>query len=216
MRALLASLLLLTAACLPTSEGQAPERPAELVPVELPAGHPPLLPDPEANGGHAGRAPRRLTVAQLRQSLLTTLGTTWSQLDNRAPSLGQADFALVNAESIEPNLVFAKFLEDGAREVCLATAAADLARPARDRVLTAELPPSVTDFTTLAEADVRRNLSALSLRFWGLPFSEAELGTWTQTFQRIATRVKAGNLLRSQAWGTMCVAFLTDPRFLTY
>src|SRR6185312_10998094 len=91
----------------------------ELSPV--PDGHPAItaLPDPELQGGHVGRAPRRITTAQLKSSIRVTTGRDWSQIDNLAASLGQADYALLNAESTETNLVFAKFLEDGAREVCL-------------------------------------------------------------------------------------------------
>jgi len=54
------------------------------------------------------------------------VGRPWASLDSLAPSLGRADYAAINSENIEPNLVFAKFLEDGAREVCMAQAAAEL------------------------------------------------------------------------------------------
>jgi hypothetical protein len=120
--------LLASAAC----SNQAPDAaPAAAVPAQLepvPAGHPPIVapPDPELAGGHVGRAPRRLTTAQLKASIRVTTGRDWSQIDNLAASLGRADYALVNAEATETNLVFAKFLDDGAREVCLAAADADL------------------------------------------------------------------------------------------
>ncbi|MBL9036942.1 MAG: hypothetical protein JNG84_00375, partial [Archangium sp.] len=106
--------------------------------------HPPItaLPDPELNGGHTGRAPRRLTVAQLKQSILITTGTQWSRIDALAASLGQADFALTVSDSTEPNLVFAKFLEDGAREVCIRAAQSDLTKPQVSRVLWPEIANS--------------------------------------------------------------------------
>src|SRR5688572_15662930 len=127
----LALLALLVCGCKPT-----PPEAGELSPVDLP-GHPVhTLPDPELQDGHVRRAPRRLTVAQLKASIFTTTGRQWSQIDNLAASLGRADFAVVASENTEPNLVFAKFLEDGAREVCLGAALADLSRPAAaDRVL---------------------------------------------------------------------------------
>ncbi|MCA2977115.1 MAG: hypothetical protein INH41_27545 [Myxococcaceae bacterium] len=174
------------------------------------------MPDPETNQGHVGRKPRRLTVAQLRESIITTTGRPWSQLDALASSLGQPDYALTVSESTEASLVFAKFLEDGAREVCLATATADLAAASPDaRVLTPGVTVARGDFTTLSDAQVRATLEGLSVRFWGQRLSDDELATWSQTFRAVAARAKAVNQ-PAQAWGAMCVAFMTDPRFITY
>jgi hypothetical protein len=189
---------------------------AELEPV--PEDHPTLapLPDPELSGGHVGRAPRRITVAQLKRSIQITTGRQWSQIDGLAPSLGSADFALVNAEATETNLVFAKFLEDGAREVCLATAQADIdAKNVVDRVLTRELPIDTKDYSKLSVDSVHDNLVYLSVRFWGQPLADAELDTWSASFMRMATRAEAAKK-RREAWGAICVALMTDPRFVTY
>src|SRR3954470_10451210 len=92
-------------------------------------GHPPLTPlvDPDLQGGHAGRAPRRLTVAQLDASITTAVGRRWTGIDAVAATLGKPDFAMTVTEATDPNLVFAKFLEDGARSVCVAQAQADIA-----------------------------------------------------------------------------------------
>lgn len=219
MRALVLALSALTVAgCAKT--GPAPQE-GSLAPVDL-SNHPPIdpLPDPELQGGHVGRAPRRITVAQLKQSILVTTGRQWSQIDNLAQSLGQADFANVSSESIEPNLVFAKFVEDGAREVCLNTAQADLALPnAADRILSPEVPASVTDFTTLGDEVIQKNLVYLSTRFWGQPLGSDELTAWTETFKGVAARAKAigaTTAARRQVWGAMCVGMMTDPRFVTY
>ncbi len=220
MRALLFGVLVL-AAC---SKAPAPaDKVGDLSPIDM-SNHPPItkLPDPDLQGGHVGRAPRRITVAQLKASILITTGRQWSQIDNLAASLGRADYALVNAEAIEPNLVFAKFLEDGAREVCLGAASADLSRPnAADRVLS-PLVPTSTDLTTLPDADVRQNLVYLSTRFWGQPLAGDELDTWLQTFKKLATATKTPvppattAAPRQQAWGGICIALMTDPRFFTY
>lgn len=196
-------------------------------PVEKPAvdgtlevidvGHHPTvkLPDPEQNQGHVGRKPRRITVAQLRESIQVTTGRQWSQINALAPSLVQADFALTVSESTEANLVFAKFLEDGAREVCLAVANADLTRPAADRVLFPDVTITNRDFTMMSDDAIRTNLSYLAVRFWGQPFEAAERDAWMGTFKTIATRAKSINR-PEQAWGSMCVAFMTDSRFITY
>lgn len=219
MRAtLLAAAALLLGACTQKSAdpGLPAPTPAQLDPV--PVNHPSIdpLPDPEAQGGHVGRAPRRISVAQLKASILTTTGRQWSQIDTLAPSLGKADFALVNAESTEANLVFAKFLEDGAREVCLATAAADLTQTDQAlRVLSPEVPVSITDLTKIDAATAKKNLVTLSTRFWGQPLSGAELDTWAATFATLATRAQAAGQKR-QAFGAICVALMTDPRFFTY
>lgn len=197
---------------------QKAEGPAQgtLTPLEAPEAAVVPLPDPDQQGGHVGRAPRRLTVTQLGQSILTTTGRQWSQLANLAPSLGKADFALVNSENTEPNLVFAKFLEDGAREVCVATAVADLAKttPAT-RVLARELPTSLTNLTTLPDDGVRKNLVYLSTRFWGAPLAGAELDRWAAFFKGAASRAQTLNR-REQAFAVTCIALMTDPRFLSY
>jgi hypothetical protein len=198
----------------PANPGDAP---ASLTPVALPSDHPVLtpLPDPEMNGGHAGRAPRRITVAQLKQSIVTVTGRQWSQIDNLAASLGQADYALTVSDSTDPNLVFAKFLDDGAREVCLNVGRDDLNRAQAQRVLWPEVPGTSRDFTTLDDETIQKNLLTLSVRFWGSPFDTAELTAWTDTFKKVAARAKAVNK-PEQAWGSICVAMMTDPRFITY
>jgi hypothetical protein len=210
-------LLLLSAAAACADDPAAPKpRAAELEP--LPDDHPPIqpLPDPELSGGHVGRAPRRITVAQLKASIEVTTGRQWSKIDDLSASLGRADYALVNAEATEPNLVFAKFLEDGAREVCLATAAADLLEPdASKRVLSPEIPADAKDLSKLDDASVRQNMVYLSTRFWGQPLAGSELATWASAYKGIATRAEAAKKKR-EAWGAICIALMTDPRFTTY
>ncbi len=80
--------LLAVAAC---NKPPVADRSGSLTPVDT-GNHPPItmLPDPDLQGGHVGRAPRRLTVAQLKNSILITTGRQWSQIDTLAPSLGAA------------------------------------------------------------------------------------------------------------------------------
>jgi hypothetical protein len=209
-------LLLAAAACGQNEPAATKPRPAELEP--LPDGHPSIdpLPDPELSGGHVGRAPRRITVAQLKASIQVATGRQWSKIDELAGSLGRADYALVNAEATEPNLVFAKFLEDGAREVCLATADADLKEPdASKRVLSREVAADAKDLSKLDDTSVRQNIVYLSTRFWGQPLASTELDTWVTAYKSIATRAEAAKKKR-EAWGAICIALMTDPRFTTY
>lgn len=215
MRTSLLTAVLVLAACT-TKPAEAP-RSGTLEPKGM-GNHPPIipLPDPELQGGHVGRAPRRITVAQLKSSIVTVTGRQWSQIDSLSASLGKADFALVNAESTEPNLVFAKFLEDGAREVCVAAAAADLTTPlAENRVLSPQVPASITDFSKIDAATAKKNLVYLSTRIWGQPLAGAELDTWSSSFLTMAARAQASNKKR-EAWGAICIAMMTDPRFITY
>ncbi|MFY0584160.1 hypothetical protein ACN28S_66450 [Cystobacter fuscus] len=175
------------------------------------------LPDPEQQDGRVGRSARRLTVDQLGASIQTALGQPWSKLNGRAASLGRADYALVNAESTEANLVFAKFLEDGAREVCVARASADLKLTvAKDRVLARTLPDgTVGDLRKLTDAQVRELLVYLSTRFWGSPLQGEELTRWAGFFTKAAARAETIKK-RDQAIAALCIGFMTDSRFLTY
>jgi hypothetical protein len=200
------------------------DRPADLNPVDM-GNHPTVtpLPDPDLQGGHVGRAPRRVTVAQLKNSILITTGRQWSQIDTLSASLGKADFALVNAEAAEPNLVFAKFLEDGAREVCLGTASTDLGKTnATDRILSPMVSATQSDLTMLTDAEVRANMVYLSTRFWGQPLTGDELETWVGSFKLLAAATKTAMAPdtvpapKQQAWGGICIAMMTDSRFFTY
>jgi hypothetical protein len=214
LRLTVLSALVVLSACSKAQPAPTPKA-AELSPVDM-GNHPTILPlpDPDLQGGHVGRAPRRLTVAQLGQSILTTTGRQWSQLNARSASLGQADFALVNAEGTETNLVFTKFLEDGAREVCLAAATEDLAKAsAADRLLSPNLG---TDLAALTDAELTANFGYLSTRFWGQPLKADELTQWISTFRAVAAKANTSAALKKQAWASMCIAMMTDARFFTY
>jgi hypothetical protein len=190
----------------------------QLEPVQNPHGDmtTPPLPDPELQDGRVGRAPRRITVNQLARSVEVAVGRPWTGLEALAPSLGRADYALVNMESTEPNLVFAKFLEDGAREVCIAQATAELtqADPAV-RVLSRTIPGALGDLTKLTDAQVRELLVYQSTRFWGAPLEGDELTRWAGFFTKAATRAETIKK-RDQALAAVCIALMTDSRFLTY
>jgi len=185
---------------------------------QLAPGHPPLTPlvDPDLQGGHVGRAPRRLTVDQLDRSITTAVGRPWTGLAQVAATLGKPDYAMTVTEGTDPNLVFAKFLEDGARAVCVAQAQADLAQTtAANRILANALPDNLTNLTTLTQAQIKANLTYLSLRFWGEPLQGAELDQWATLFTQLAARAQAVGK-RDQALSATCIALITDPRFMSY
>jgi hypothetical protein len=224
-----AALLALASGCTKSEEkATPPPLDGQLEPIPNP--HQPgdfdSLPDPEAQGGSVGRAPRRLTVAQLDAAIFQAVGRRWvtadgrDGIDARATSLGRADYALVASENTEPNLVFAKFLEDGARYVCLEQAKAELAQtdPAL-RTLSRTLPGPWGDLRKLTDAQVREYLVYNSTRFWGSPLSGDELAKWVGLFTQASARVEAlttNPKPRHQALAVVCIAMLTDSRFITY
>ncbi|MBZ4397792.1 hypothetical protein OWM54_15435 [Myxococcus sp. MISCRS1] len=220
---LTAALLALSAGCTKSpDEKSGPTEDGTLEPIANP--HQPgdfdPLPDPEAQGGSVGRAPRRLTVAQLDAAILEAVGRRWVNggdgIDARASSLGRADYALVNSENTEPNLVFAKFLEDGARFVCIGQANDELKlADASKRTLSRTLPDVWGDLRKLTDAQVREFLVYNSLRFWGAPLEGEELDKWATFFTQAAARAETAKR-RSDVLAVMCIAMLTDTRFITY
>ncbi|AGC42400.1 putative lipoprotein [Myxococcus stipitatus DSM 14675] len=224
MRRLLltAALVVLSAGCSKSEEAKSgPTQDGTLEPVANP--HQPgdfePLPDPEAQGGSVGRAPRRLTVAQLDAAIQEAVGRRWGGsdgIDARATSLGRADFALVASENTEPNLVFAKFLEDGARVVCIGQAADEVKlTDASKRTLSRTLPGTWDDLRKLSSAQVNEFLVYNSLRFWGAPLEGEELTKWARFFTQAAARAETAKR-RSDVLAVMCIAMLTDSRFITY
>ncbi|MBZ4415288.1 hypothetical protein [Myxococcus sp. RHSTA-1-4] len=223
-----AALLALASGCMKSEEkATPPPLDGQLEPVANP--HQPgdfePLPDPEAQGGSVGRQPRRLTVSQLDAAIFQAVGRRWvtpsgDGIDARATSLGRADYALVASENTEPNLVFAKFLEDGARYVCLEQAKAEVAQtnPAL-RTLSRTLPGTWGDLRKLTDAQVREYLVYNSTRFWGSPLAGDELTRWVNLFTQAAARVETVTTNpkpRHQALAVVCIAMLTDSRFITY
>ncbi|NOK07590.1 hypothetical protein [Corallococcus exercitus] len=221
-RLLLTALLALATGCTQGSV-DVPAKPvpldAQLDPVPNPHGNTDSidpLPDPEAQGGSVGRAPRRLTVAQLKESIRIAVGMEWDELEARAQSLGRADYALITTENTEPNLVFARFLDDGARKVCIAQAQKDIAQADVSlRTLGRTLPSPMSDLTKLTDAQVNETLVYLSTRFWGAPLSGDELTRYATFFRKAAARAETLKK-RDQALAVVCIAMLTDSRFITY
>ncbi|KFE71392.1 hypothetical protein [Hyalangium minutum] len=231
MRRLVALALIALAPACSKSEDKPlpPPLDGQLEPVPNPHGTVTPLPDPEMQEGSVGRAPRRITVAQLDTSIRTVVGRGWEcpanapsscvDLADVAPSLGKADFANVSTENTEANLVFAKFLEDGARDVCMAQATAELTvTDPNARVLTRTVPTltgTAGNLTQLSDAQVTELLTYLSTRFWGAPLSGEELPKWKNFFTQAAARAETIKK-RDQAFAAMCIAMMTDSRFLTY
>jgi hypothetical protein len=56
----------------------------------------------------------------------------------------------------------------------------------------------------------------LSTRFWGSPLQGEELTRWSAFFTKAAARAEAITNGRDQALAAVCIAMMTDSRFLTY
>jgi hypothetical protein len=191
------------------------ETPGRAVPVEhaeLPPAHPPvLIAEPASGDDHVGRAARRLSVDQLRASLLAATGFTWvaqrnvsdpdsptgttrlpdaDMLEALAATLGRADYLTTTKEGLDPALTFAKLSGDAARSACRASVVADVAIPEahkRERRLLRHVGPQDT-FSSNAPG-VRENLAYLALRFWGrrVDPGDAGLGPLIVLFERAST-----------------------------
>jgi hypothetical protein len=170
-----------------------------------------------------GRNARRLTVDQLAASVLVvTGGIGWVQNFGEGPvdmfdalrsTLGAPDYLTVTSENLEPNLVLAKFLEDGAQQICLAWTAAEQERAPAERTLIAHSDP-----TSVADEDVLTTLRALQLRLYGRVVSaeeDAELSGLLELFQQ-ASGAKGASPNATAGWLAVCIAMLTDPGFVLY
>lgn len=188
----------------------------------LPADHPPINVTEVPAQGFIGRRPTRLSADQLKATLeAVTDGIIWRDTVNGvpdtdvieylAPTLGRPDYAQVTHENLDPNVLMAKFMADGARKVCVDVAARDRTRTASRRILTARVSAADTPQSNL-EA-VTRNIVELRTRFLG----DASTG-----YPQVAPYVKviSDTLARGgtvdDGWLAVCVAMLTDPLFISY
>ncbi len=200
--------------------------------------------DRASSGDHSGRAPRRLSVDQLRGSLLAATGFTWfaqrtvsdpesasgstrvpdaDMLEVLAATLGRADYVTTTKESLDPAVTFAKLASDAARSACRASIDADVQSKGERRIVRFV----GTSDTVASNSDgVTKNLAYLALRFWGRRIEPAdpELRALTQLFDRASTappsRDENGRERNASrppdGWRAVCIAMATDPQFLTY
>lgn len=216
-------------------------------PTMLPAGHPVVpIADPQENGNHVGRPPRRLSVDQLRASLLAVTGYTWvgsrtipdpsaasgtrnvpnaDMLEALAATLGRADFLTTTSHAIDPAVTFSKLASDAARVACRQSVADDVRQAdASRRRLLREVEPTAT----LADGEpaVRSNISYMARRFWGrsLAANSGEVTGLVSVFRTASTTAEERDGSRvtrpagtpADGWRAVCIAMATDPQFLTY
>ncbi len=188
--------------------------------TDLPAG-PDSADTPAADP--PGRAVHRMTIEQLARSIpVVTGGIAWTEDFGQGPvdilavlsgTLGAPDYTLVVSENLEPSLVIAKFMQDASQRICAKWVSRDRALPAAQRTLIAH-----GDWSSVAEADVKRSLRALQLRFFARRVSatdDAPIADLYALFTEAAASAPTGQAA-ADGWLGVCIAMMTDPAFVLY
>jgi hypothetical protein len=171
----------------------------------------------------SARTVRRQTVEQIARSIpVVTGGLSWVEDYGQGPmdmltflsgSLGAPDYMLVTHESLEPSMILAKFMTDASHRICSDWIKRDENLPAGERTLITH-----EDWDSLDEADVRQSLAALNLRFFSVytpPDDGAATDALYAVFEHASTsapQIKAAD----DGWFAVCIAMMTDPRFVLY
>lgn len=223
MRLLLLALLM---AC-----GTTPE-PEQTVPVEPePTPVEPLADDADltpvgpvvvSEPSQRGRDFRRMTVDQVSASVERVTGHAWVRIDSAgnavdrfdelAATLGVPDYHEVVIETRSPSLLFQKFLDDAALDVCPALVADDLARPDGERWL---LPQTDVNASWASDAPaIETALQDALLRFHG-----KVLATDSKAFAEWVFLVRSLEQVSdtpTRRWQAVCTALITHPDFYLY
>src|SRR5690606_37814548 len=143
----------------------------------LPPNHPEV---DELRSLATSRGSGRLSVNQLRLSFPLVAGQTpegddisWTQLERYAAALGEPVYADVTIENLDPSLLYAKFMDDAARDVCNQILDNDpTVASAQDRTLYRFVDFGDTFETNPAGVD--QNLRYITLRFHGIRVPDDE------------------------------------------
>ncbi len=161
---------------------------------------------------------RRMDLDQLDASIRkVTGGIGWddpqgnSELLALASTLGAADYIAGKPEDLSVSLLFLKFLEDAAADVCTELVTRE-GGTREEPVFLVHVEPTDT-LATHREA-VLQNLSEALLRFHGraVPVDSPLLEPWTFLFES-ATHVSGSP---EEGWRAVCVGLITHPDFYTY
>lgn len=202
-------------------------------------------PEPVDLGTQPWRERRRMDIDQLDASLREVTGTRatdgalaggigwerWSQRSGEwyvseryyetfADTLGVPDYINSSSEDLSVSLLFEKFLDDAARDVCrrLADREGGAGR-AYDGEPQGIFDPVDVNAETVAQADVDQALANLLLRFHGRSIepADARLQPWRDLHGRLVEAVNAAETpTPRRAWEGVCIALVTHPDFYTY
>jgi hypothetical protein len=150
-------------------------------------------------------------VDNLRQSVPALFdGATWtgngglSMFDALSRTLGEADYVQVTAPDLEPNPIFAKFMDDMGGQVCAKAIAAD------------GMKSTLTTKTVMRYPDdPDANLRFLRLELHGIYVPDGSMDGLTE-LRQLYDQILADTTDRTQAWLGVCVAMLTAPEFMAY
>jgi hypothetical protein len=209
-----------------SSMGTDPSQPAP--------GEPPIPGNPPEATPPFGRVVRRLSVAQLKETFPQVFGrdlagnpiswmvsSTATGFETFGRALGEADYLTVTEETAEISSLYAKFMDDAARDACARVLNADYGRTtATERVFVRHAGLTATDKTDLP--GVLANLAYLKLRFHGVRATAAaedpSLAGLKDVFVQASTRAATASLPApvKEGWRAVCVALVTAPEFSLY
>lgn len=177
----------------------------------------------------ARRPRRRMNVDQLSDAMRRVSGGIgWTNdrgddlFESLAATLGRPDYVQRTVEELEPTVLFQKFLDDAARDVCTRMLAADLAALQAEAEADPDNPPAdrillrhVDADDTIADAPdaVDRNLRHLLAWFHGREVRDAN------DLAHLKTLVEQAAALTddpTQSWLGVCGVLFTHPDFYTY
>lgn len=193
----------------------------------LPPNHPEV---DELRSLATSRGSGRLSVNQLRLSFPLVAGQTpegedisWSQLERYAAALGEPDYADVTIENLDPSPLYAKFMDDAARDVCNRILDNDpTLATAQERTLYRFVDFGDTIATNPTGVD--QNLRYLKLRFHGIrvPDDQTQGIASLRTLFTRAVEASQGSAETptenhvKEGWRLVCVALLSAPEFHIY
>lgn len=164
---------------------------------------------------------RRMNVDQLAASMEAISGLEWTEtidgedvalFDRLAGSLGKPDYLSSTYEEKVPGLLFQKFLDDAAKDVCTHWVALEGSPAAGDRRLIVNASP--TDTLATDPDAIEADLAAALLTFHGRDVApgDAALTPWRSLFAA-ATEADGDPL---DGWRVVCVGLFTHPDFYTF
>ena len=153
-----------------------------------------------------------MDIDQLDASLqAATGGHTWTENGENlfvklSGTLGKPDYLGATSEDLTPGLLFQKFLDDGAKQVCGDFVWDELSKT-EERLWLVDLTSS--DTLATEPERVEEALARGLLRFHGKQGDA--LQPWLDTFDAVATDEDP-----TRGWVVICVAMITHPDFYAH
>lgn len=197
-------------------------------PLDHPPVDPGLLPV-------SSRESRRLSLAQLRAVFPIAFGNeadgttpiTWhvgaaEGFTKYASSLGEPDYIEVTEENLDASPMYAKFMDDAARDVCTRALAADASKTDASKRVVMRFASDADTVQSNASA-IDKNLRYLSLRLFGQKVADDDSETlaglrtvFDTTAKESAGSSEPGAVDVEAGWKAVCVAMVVAPEFHVY